>query len=76
MPGATHSVIDKQPFGERPTVVGARGTDGEDVRATPGKEYWDAMRVPGKQGAVSHIARIDARREIGARELRFVGAHA
>ena len=52
MPRASNRITHKEPLFERSTIVGADGTDREQLIAAPGKEHRLAVRVAEQHGSV------------------------
>ena len=75
MPGTSHRVLDHQPFRQRSAVVGAGGTDREELVAAARDEYGFLADVPCEHASVEQIIDGNTPRQVGTGWLRSICAH-
>ncbi len=75
MPGASHGIADEETLRERPPVMGARRTDGEDLIAPTSEKHRLGADMPGDHAAVSKVGTRNALRQIGATRLLLLFSH-
>ena len=76
VPGAAHGIADQQPLGQRSAVVGAMGSDGEDLVAVTRQQHRLAARVAEQAAARRAAGGADLRkrhslRQVGTTQLLF-----
>ena len=72
VPRAAHGVADRQSLGERPAVVRAGRTDGEEFIAAARKQDRFLPDMSADHAAVGEVVERDALREIGTGRLRWL----
>ena len=70
MPGAVNLVIDDEPVGERPTLVGAMRADGEDFGPAANKEN---LLLPHAADELSAVWKFGKRNSLGQIRGRWPG---
>jgi len=69
MPGAPHRIAHDQPLGERATVVGAGGSDGEYLLASTGEQHGLSIGVTQERSAFTQLGYENALFQIRSRKL-------
>src|SRR5205823_4500436 len=67
VPRAPHGIVDQQPLGEGPAVMGADGTDSEDLVAPPRQQHAVLAHMSLEHAAIRHAGNRHALRQIGSR---------
>ncbi len=75
MPRAPHGVADGQSLGERSAVMGAGGTDREELLAAAHQEDSIIANMSGEHASIRNITERDAPPEIGPLRLGLLSCH-
>ena len=75
VPQTADSVLDEDPLGERTVVVGAMRPDRQHLQAAAHQQNLLVTDMTNELATVGKLAKNNALRQIGARELRLILSH-